>query len=271
MKRKSLALPLVVILLILAGTELQQFEVAKANPIAFMPHSSVASPENTTYTTNSIPVEITVEVSQRFYYNDSNFFINGSPWINIHLDDVSLKVPAELRTSNDSWLTFYGETVLRDISDGPHTLAVDYFSATIASSNNPVVHFVVETHPPIVTILSPENKTYDNSSIPLIFATDKPILNASYSLDSQTEVAINGNTTFSGLDVGAHCLTIYTWDTAGKVGASDRVTFTVDNFPESTSQPEPFPWLLVAVVSAAVAAVLAVIFLFYSRRYKIRG
>jgi hypothetical protein len=268
MKRTALALTLIVALSLLAGTELQLVELAKANPIAFMPHSRVVSPENMTYTTSSVSVVIIVEVSQRFYYNDSSFFYNGSPWINIHLDDVSLKVPAEVQTSNDSWLTFHGETVVNDISDGPHKLTVDYFSATIASLNNPAVYFVVETHAPTVTILSPANKTYENSSVPLIFATDKPISNASYSLDSQTKVATDGNTTFTGLTAGAHNVTVYAWDTAGNVGASETVTFTVEKQPESTSEPEPFPWLPVAAVSVAVVAMAIVAALVYWKKHK---
>jgi hypothetical protein len=181
-----------------------------------------------------------------------------------------MKAPAEVQTSNDSWLTFQGETVVNDISDGPHRLAVDYFSATIASLNNPVVYFVVETHTPTVTMLSPANKTYENSSVPLIFATDKPVSNASYSLDSQTKVATDGNVTFTGLSAGAHNVTVYVWDTAGNVGASETVTFTVDKQSESTSEPEPFPRLPVAAVSVAVAAVVAVAVLVYQKK-RMRG
>jgi hypothetical protein len=131
-----------------------------------------------------------------------------------------------------------------------------------------VVYFVVETHKPTVTILSPVNKTYDNSSVPLIFATDEPISNASYSLDSQMKIAINGNTTLTGLSAGAHTVTVYAWDTAGTPSASETVPFTVDKQPEPTSETEPFPWLPVTAVSGAVAAMIAVAAVVYLKKRK---
>lgn len=58
------------------------------------------------------------------------------------------------------------------------------------------------------------------------------------------------------------------WDTPSSVnftGTSETLSFTVDT-PESTSQPEPFPWLLVAAVSVVVAAMVAVIAAVYLRK-----
>lgn len=87
---------------------------------------------------------------------------------------------------------------------------------------------------PIITILSPENKTYNNSSIPLNFTTtnSKPITWTGYSFDGNSNITLTGNTTLTGLSEGTHNIIVYANDSSGKIGKSN-VYFTVKNYTES--------------------------------------
>jgi hypothetical protein len=92
--------------------------------------------------------------------------------------------------------------------------------------------YVLAHTPPEVSILSPLNQTYYNSSVSLIFTVDKPVNWTSYSLDGELNVTVAGNTTLTGLIDGSHSLVIYANDTLGNMGASQTVTFTIATPPK---------------------------------------
>jgi len=81
--------------------------------------------------------------------------------------------------------------------------------------------------PPLITVLSPENKTYTSTFIPLTFTVNEATSWIGYSLDNQANVTVTVNITLSGLPEGAHSVTVYANDTAGNIGASETVYFTV--------------------------------------------
>jgi hypothetical protein len=111
---------------------------------------------------------------------------------------------------------------------------------------------------PVITVLSPENRTYNSSSISLTFTLNEPAGWMGYSLDGKGTVTVAGNTTISGLASGLHTVTVHANDSSGNSGTSDTLTFTVE-IPQ-----EPFPTLLVAisvVVATVVVAVAVVVYL----------
>jgi len=113
---------------------------------------------------------------------------------------------------------------------------------------------------PAISVLSPENKTYAYSSVPLSFVTDRSTLWMSYSLDSQEAVTIAGNVTIVELSSGLHNLTVYANDTFGNMGVSETVNFIVD-------APEPFPVVPIAAgVGAVTVVVVAAGLLLYNRK-----
>jgi hypothetical protein len=84
----------------------------------------------------------------------------------------------------------------------------------------------------VIAISSPKNKNYETSEIPLTFTVNEQAQWLSYSLDGQPAVAINGNTTLTGLTVGAHTLTINAQDLRGLATTSETIQFTVaSRFP----------------------------------------
>jgi hypothetical protein len=112
--------------------------------------------------------------------------------------------------------------------------------------------------PPKISILSPVNQQFNESSVPLLFTVDKQVSWLGYSLDGQDNVTVTGNTTISELTNSLHNVTIYAEDTFGNEGASETIVFTVAF--------ETFPTAPVAAASAATVAVVCISALFYFKK-----
>ena len=107
-----------------------------------------------------------------------------------------------------------------------------------------MVSFTLDTVSPVIKILSVENRTYYESDLQLNFAVNEDFCNASYVLDGEN-VSVAGNLTLSDLPVGNHNLTVYAYDIAGNIGASNTIAFAVEPFPTSLVMASAIP---VAVV-----------------------
>jgi hypothetical protein len=84
------------------------------------------------------------------------------------------------------------------------------------------------TIPPDVQILSPENRTY--TDVTLIFKINRGAEWIGYSLDSQSNITLKGETALAGLADGSHRIVLYANDSFGNMG-SHVVYFSVDNTP----------------------------------------
>jgi parallel beta-helix repeat protein len=125
------------------------------------------------------------------------------------------------------------------------------------------------TTPPKISVQSPLNQTYNDSSVPLTFSVDvlspdKSVNWTGYSLDGEPNVTVTGsgaltNVTIANMANGVHSVTVYANDTYGNMGASEPVTFTV-------AKPEPFPATLVVAPVASVAVVGAVLAIYFKKR-----
>lgn len=112
------------------------------------------------------------------------------------------------------------------------------------------------TLPPTnISYLSQQNKTYTQNSVPLNFSLPQPAEWIAYSLDGQAAVAINGNTTLTGLSNGYHTVTIYANDTHGNTATPQTITFTV-NVPTLFSTIEASAAISIVIAIIAVAIVL---------------
>jgi len=122
-----------------------------------------------------------------------------------------------------------------------------------------------DTTPPIISILSPENKTYAVEDVPLTFALNESTSWMGYSLDGQANVTVTGNRTLSGLSDGSHSLIVYAKDTDGNTGASETVRFTIN-----TQQTQPFlstsEMILIAIVIVVIICGATGFFLYRKRK-----
>ena len=126
-----------------------------------------------------------------------------------------------------------------------------------SETSHTLINFGIDLAPPRISSLSIENKTYDSAELPLSFVVDEKVSQASYSLDNQAKVMIDGNTTLTGLTPGNHNLTVYVVDFAGNTEASRTISFSVD---------APLPTLLIAAAFVAVTAVVAMAAVVYLKK-----
>jgi parallel beta-helix repeat protein len=198
------------------------------------PAVSVISPENKSYAMSNISLILTV--------NEAIFRMAYS------LD----------RQSN---VAITENATLTELPEGLHSIIVyasDSFGNTGASST---VNFTVDITPPSISILSPENKTYDATDISLTFALNEPAPWMAYSLKGQTNETIAGNVTLAALPEGSQSVVVYANDTAGNVGASETIYFSI----------QPFPMILVVAVIVIIVIVGATLIVYFTKAKRTKG
>jgi parallel beta-helix repeat protein len=85
----------------------------------------------------------------------------------------------------------------------------------------------LETTPPVISFVSPEDKAYPVNHVPLNFTVNEETLWVCYSLNDQANVTTFENVTLTELSDGTYRLTFYAKDLFGNVGFSS-INFTVD-------------------------------------------
>lgn len=231
---------------------------------------SILSPENKTYNNNNITLNFVLDtnissvplVARPFYVVGANLDYNISN-LNDIFSGVTYGYPS-YPTSLPLSLTSDGGTVnLTDLSQGPHQLTVwlvvfqymisyDGYLGSVYST----VSFNIDSIPPSISVISPENKSYDTSNVLLDFTVNKTVSQISYSLDGHQNITTSGNMTLTELSNGAHKMTVYATDETGNVGSSQTISFTV----------AAFPTLTVAAVSGAIAVVVAGLLIYHKTR-----
>ena len=229
MRRKVLALTLLLVLLVsaLAGAKLANQAEANPKPSADSSLPRIESPENETYRTNIITLSVTSAAGMYVYSLDG-------------------PTGGFVKTT---------ESISFNLSDGSHTIEVESWGSAC-------VTFTVDTTPPKVSIASPENITYESFDVPLNFTMSEAVSQISYSLDGRDNVTVAGNTTLTDLPYEEHNVTVYAQDLIGNVGASETIHFSISQPPP---KPEPFPTTLVAVISVSVAVIGAGLLFYFAR------
>lgn len=179
-----------------------------------------------------------------YYYG--SWIINPENWERNHID---------------------GSVILPELSEGSHKITI--WLECDGSYDNQTVYFtikLIDKTPPLISEISVKNKTYNSTDIPLVFNINETTSHICYSLDNHANVTINGNTTLTGLTEGSHNLIIFANDTAGNMGSSQTINFTVN--PEIQPTAEPFPIALgVAIAVLVIIATLALVVVMQSYWY----
>ncbi|MCX8153551.1 MAG: hypothetical protein N3E52_03850 [Candidatus Bathyarchaeota archaeon] len=193
------------------------------------PQLQILSPENKTYPSKRVPLVLSVN--------------RPVTWIVYSIDDKPN-------------VTITGDIILSDLTDGGHKLAVsvnDTFGNIVSSEP---IYFSVDTIPPRITILSPENRTYGETDINAVFIVDEPVSWIGYSLDGKENVTVTGNVTLAVLSEGSHSFTVYATDLVGNTGASEIVYFFV----------APFPTVLVVAAASTLTIIIVAGYLLIRKR-----
>ncbi len=284
MKRKALALTLALALSIsaVAGTTL--FNLTTANPINFAdfanlrylhtpvhPKTTILSPKNNTLlTANSLTIRFNVSISSS--YTIGTTIINGSSYLIDVVCQPSWQDAIGAYEYNpyqgDHHLSeFSYELNLTGIPEGNQTVMIrargggGYEDGLIYNFDDAYSWDYLSFTVVRVSVLSPQNKTYDMSDVPLLFDTHETLTQIWYSLDGKDEIMVSRNTTLTGLSNGHHNVTFYAMDAAGKTVALETAAFTI-------AKPEPFPTTLVIAVSGVSMTSVSVVLLVYFKKRK---
>jgi len=235
MKRTALALTLILALStsLLAGIPTVKPAAADSG---IHGNLTMISPNSQTAYTDTMLVDLTIAWSVSL----------PIPWMHVKVS-YSIDDGPTIAITNESSIIFQRSSSIvytqanslagiSNLADGKHKLTIiaegDYnvnndFVFPLNYSFAPIYFYVNILTPPDILIVSPQNKSYNVANTPLSFKIDTPTSWIGYSLDSQNNETIGGNTTLTGLIDGSHSLVIYANDTVGNMGASQTVTFTI--------------------------------------------
>jgi hypothetical protein len=172
--------------------------------------------------------------------SDFRFVVRPEYAMFVQVGEVSGKVFSETKTGTLVIQNVQNRTFYIDANVSGYT---SYELIVEENINSPLLDIV----PPAISVLSPENKTYDlEKNISLTFTVNEPTSALWYRLDGYGKVGILRNVSLSGLSEGTHNITVYARDEVGNIKASETVYFSVE---------EPFTTTLI-VVAAIVLAIL---------------
>ncbi len=188
-----------------------------AAPDTIAPTITISSPSNTTYTNAILGLNYTT--------------IDNAGGSGVNLSACSYKLDSGAMTP----LANCSNATLASISNGIHTVTV-YSADNAGNQANASVSFninvTVPPQAPAITVLSPENKTYDQSSVILNASFQQPVDTAWIVLDNGAAQNFTNNVSgillnISGLSDGAHSIYVYANNSLGLENHS-AVFFTVN-------------------------------------------
>jgi N-acetylneuraminic acid mutarotase len=216
--------------------------------------SSLASSPTSIYSNDECGITSGIFAPQQIYFFEEKanhvYDITSNSWSNATVMP-SARICAGVAEINDTFYVVGGRS-------GQWGYITMEFPSAVTEQYVPVGYGNIC---PTVSVVSPENKTYNESSVPLTFTVDKPVSLTEYSLDAQNNVSVAGNTTLTDLPNGVHNITMYAKYIEGSIGASENVKFTIQVL-------EPFPTTLVITASGVSVAVVAACMLVYFRKRK---
>jgi hypothetical protein len=280
---KKTAILLSCALLISIGVSFHSVKADSNNPIVFSGGITLYSPTNETYDSNYLTLSLNASLSAGVH-TSINYSIDGAvsqgpiPLViskarfPFYIGTVSVELP-KLSAGSHS-LTIYEQSVIPDYNGasppGAPFKPTAPGSADYVASWVDTVFFTIDSNmsildstppedatPPKITLLSIENKTYNQDNLPLDFTVDKPTSWIGYCLDGQVNVTTAENFTLTELPSGSHTLTIYANDTVGNMGTSSTIDFNI---------AEPFPTTLAIITFGAFVALVGVGLLAYFKK-----
>ncbi len=244
MKKAALAAIVTSIFLVSIATGMQDIDETKANfgPIpTTLPTVTIENLVDSSTQSKNVTIMFNVTFFNVTFFGGAIPFRIGFSYKLDNQPSTSIQPTTIVsRTTQNSVLRQCRFTLL-DLSDGPHRIQVSAKIGKTRSTDHDLtwnfvgvegfsipINFTVDSIAPRILVLSPENRTYNNSQLSLEWMTEEEASTSWYQLDNQEYVTVNGNSTLTGLSEGTHRLVIYANDTVGNVGKSDIVSFIID-------------------------------------------
>jgi hypothetical protein len=280
MKRAVFALTMMLsifsVAVALQNVEAQQTTQESGFP--FFSEISITSPHNTTYRDDLLTLNITsLTLFKPSTVNITIVYsVDGKANVTIPVEEIPEVQLVTVTYANGTTETVQGEppfvpariggwVTLPQLPEGTHHITVyarmEYNNGDrdfIGLDSNTVYFTIDDGAPPIISVLSLENKTYSRKDLALNFTVDEPTSWMGYCLDGQANVTVAENFTLTELPSGSHTLTFYANDTVGNMGASETINFSIAT---------PFPTTVVATASiVTVACITAVLLVYFKKR-----
>lgn len=209
--------------------------------------------EGKTYTNNTIPISITTGDHQ--FPSTGYYSVDGGPEVKI----------------NEGGGTF--KTTLH-LADGKHTIHARTVTVGSASATTT---FIINTTIPFITLESPQNQVYHNSTIDLTYTlVDKERIFATYNLDNKeikrianVPLPIPDTTTpkLSNLTDGTHHIVIYAEDDLGTLYSAET-SFEIRTNPLVTTDGGITTLLVPVAILVPIIIVLTIILLIHFPKRK---
>ncbi|MFH1642767.1 MAG: C25 family cysteine peptidase [Nanoarchaeota archaeon] len=123
---------------------------------------------------------------------------------------------------------FYIDSNLLDGSIYHYAVLATDFSGNEDTGVDSVSGIVADLTPPVITITSPQNITYNSNDVVLSYSTNEEVASCNYSLNYIEPTSATG--TINGIE-GQNSLIVYCTDIFGNQGQSEIVLFIVDTTP----------------------------------------
>lgn len=267
---------------VVAATQFVNFGSANPTPLTFggrtappsgakPPAIAIFSPtkNNEIFASNNLSLAFNASVSEGSHMLTDVYY--ETDWQEGNTSAYHLDESTPDYTHSRSLITeFSHNQPLSDIPDGEHNITIiaeaygsyvrDWLFYVFYIDGSSTVHFTVDTTPPLVTVLSIENKTYEKTDIPLNFTVTEAASQITYILDGQENTALVGNTTLTDLPEGNHNVIVCVIDAAGNKGTSGTIHFSVE-------VPKPFPAALVIASIVPVAAFIGLLLYFKKNKH----
>ena len=181
------------------------------------------------------------DISSCLTYNlDGKVYVPSNRIVSSYI----ISIPNTKRNNESQWVMD-----IRGLEPGMHTLNFTMVLPSIWKYDFPVVGttfasasviFNIDASIPNISVLSPTNRSYSKSEIPLAFEVNETTSWIGFSIDELANSTVSGNSTFADLTEGNHSLVVYANDTFGNTGKSETIFFNVA-LPTTTPSPSPTP------------------------------
>jgi len=199
--------------------------------------------DDVTFTVDTTPPQLSIVSPERgAIYDEGDVTVEwqgSDDTSGIDFYEVRLDYGEWMNVGNDEAYTF------EDLDDGDHTVEVRATDG-VGHTASEAVSFTVDTSPPEISILSPdEDELFDSNEVMIVWDSSDETTGI-----SRHEVRVNGGEwidvggssfyTVRGLDDGDHTVEVRARDEAGNT-EEDDVSFTVDTTPPEVEIVSPEP------------------------------
>ena len=185
--------------------------------------STITDSEVIYFTVDTIPPAITIHSPLNQTYTTSTI------WLNVTADET---VDTWMYNLNDAGNVSFTPNITITAQEGQNKITV-WANDTAGNWNSSTVYFRVDTIPPLITIVSPDNITYNVDSVWANITVSETADWCAYSLDGAENITMNGYGTawykyLTSLSEGQHNITFWCNDTVGNYNSSIVRYFSID-------------------------------------------